>query len=825
LKKRIVSAVLAMCLCMSSPSIAYASQEDPLRQEDVIIEESGSGSVSRDSEIPSPSEVYDAMIALKDRDEYKEGTPWTNDEPYSDSKGYYRWKGGMLDGKNIVAVGCVAFAFILSDEAFGSLPARMYAAGAFSYEDIKAGDILRVDNDVHTVIVLEVNDAGVVVAEGNISTGDHKGRVHWGRAISKEEVMSSTSHYITRYPEGYVPPDDPEANVSIGNGTLEGGLTWNLTKAGTLTISGKGDMPDFGSIEEQPWSDNGSQIRKVVIEEGVTSIGSCAFWKCGVLGVKIASSVTTIGNSAFRDSSIISVTIPSSVKTINDSAFRECQNLSSVTVSEGVETIVQNAFRACASLTSIDLPASIGEVGAGTFFQCQKLENVTFAPGSKQVKMGDNMFTQCYYLMNVKLPKSIDRISEGMFQNCLMLAGVEIPQGAESIGGSAFASCQGLTTIIIPDSVTTIGMAAFSASSLKDIYFTGTEAQWNSIGKLGDTIAIVSKANIHYSYTPPSGSDPDEPGNGDNPGGGDEPGNGDNPGGGDEPGNGDNPGGGDEPGNGDNPGGGDEPGNGDNPGGDNSGNIENISEAIVTLSQTSYTYDGKPKTPSAIVKLDGKTLVLNTDYTVSYSNNTEVGTAQLTVTGKGNYTGSKTVSFTINRPADQEPVASITCSRTLYKVVYGTKPFKINASSKSEMTFTSSNPKIAAVDKSTGKVTIKQTGVVTINIKAGEASENVTVKISPKKQSVKTVKAVKGKKLTVKWAKDKMASGYQIQISTDKKFKKNVKSKKMSKTSYTFTKLKTGKKYYVRVCSYKKSGKETLDGTWSKVKVSSKIKK
>ena len=101
----------------------------------------------------------------------------------------------------------------------------------------------------------------------------------------------------------------------------------------------------------------------------------------------------------------------------------------------------------------------------------------------------------------------------------------------------------------------------------------------------------------------------------------------------------------------------------------------------------------------------------------------------------------------------------------------------------------------------------------------------MTVKVSPKKQSVKSAKVVKGKKLTVKWAKDKMASGYQVQISMDKKFKKNVKSKKLPKTSYTFTKLKMGKKYYVRLRSYKKSGKETLYGAWSKVKLSGKIKK
>lgn len=770
MKKRIVSVVLALCLCISSQSLAYAGQAEPLRHEEVLAEESTSGLVAHDSTTPTPTEVYEAMIALKDREQYKEGTPWTDDEPYSDSKGYYRWKGGPLGGSNIVAVGCVAFAFILSDEAFGALPARMYAAGSFTFEDIKVGDILRVNNDTHTVIVLEVNDASVIVAEGNISTGDHKGRIHWGRAISKEEVMNSASHYITRYPEGYIPPDDPEANVSIAKGTLDGGLAWNLTKAGTLTISGQGAMPDYSSLEEQPWREYGSRIRKVIIGNGVTNISSCAFWECGVLGVEIPSSVTAIGNNAFYKSDIVSINIPSSVKTIGANAFQQCQNLSAVTVSEGVESIGQNAFRACTKLASIELPASIGEVGAAAFFECQGLASATFVPGNKQVKLGDNMFSRCHYLIKVKLPKSIDCIGEGMFQNCLSLAGVEIPQGANSIGTFAFSSCSVFTTVIIPDSVETIGMAAFASCPLEDIYFTGTEEQWNSIGKSSDTIAVVSRATMHYNYVPPVTPNPDD----------------------------------------------DDDNNGDN---------DNISQATVTLDQTSYLCDGKPKTPAVTVKLDGKTLVLDTDYSVVYSDNINVGTAKVTVTGKGNYTGSKTVSFTITNAAGANPTASITCRKTLYKVVYGAKPFQINASSNRSMTFASSDPKIATVDVNTGKVSVKNTGVVTITIKAENVSRKVTVKVSPKKPSVKTAKAAKGRKLTVKWAKDKMASGYQVQVSTDKKFKKNVKSKKVSKTTYTFKKLKTGKKYYVKIRSYKKSGNETLYSAWSKVKSSSKIKK
>ncbi|EOS24158.1 hypothetical protein C806_02200 [Lachnospiraceae bacterium 3-1] len=165
------------------------------------------------------------------------------------------------------------------------------------------------------------------------------------------------------------------------------------------------------------------------------------------------------------------------------------------------------------------------------------------------------------------------------------------------------------------------------------------------------------------------------------------------------------------------------------------------------------------------------------------------------------------------------------CKKTVYKVAYGAKPFKINATSKSKMTFTSSKSKIAAVDKNIGRVTIKNTGVATITIKAGKVSKKVTIKVSPKKPSIKSVKTAKGKKLTVKWEKDKMALGYYVQLGTDKKFKKNVKSKSLSKTSYMFTKLKTGKRYYVRIRSYKKSGNETSYGAWSKAKVSGKIKK
>lgn len=252
-----------------------------------------------------------------------------------------------------------------------------------------------------------------------------------------------------------------------------------------------------------------------------------------------------------------------------------------------------------------------------------------------------------------------------------------------------------------------------------------------------------------------------------------------------------------------------------------------ISPATVTLEKNNYTYDGTAKSPSVIVRLGEKVLELNTDYTVEYSDNIYVGTAKVTVTGKGNYTGSKSVNFTITKAVGEpeQDSTTIVCKKTVYEVVYGAKPFKINAVSKSKLTYISSNRGVASVDKKTGKVTVKGCGVADITIRVGKDSVKVTVKVSPKKQSVKSVKASRGRKLTVKWTKDRNASGYQVQISANKNFNKIEMQKNVSKNTCTFKKLKVKKKYYVRVRSYKKAGKEMLYGEWSKAKKSSKVKK
>lgn len=142
----------------------------------------------------SEEAVRNAMLALKKK--YPEGTRYTNDD-------FYAWKGGIFSG----GYGCAGFAFMLSDAAFGSLPARYYS----DYSNIRVGDILRMNNNTHSVIVLEVRRKEIVIAEGNYNSS-----VHWGRVISMDAVNDGTTTYgMTRYPKSEQQTGDLDGDSDI----------------------------------------------------------------------------------------------------------------------------------------------------------------------------------------------------------------------------------------------------------------------------------------------------------------------------------------------------------------------------------------------------------------------------------------------------------------------------------------------------------------------------------------------------------------------------------------------------------------------------------
>lgn len=126
--------------------------------------------------------IYESMVALKAK--YPEGTRYTNANSYV-------WH--AIPGVTYTGYGCAGFAFMLSDAAFGDLPARKVTG--FTLEDVRVGDILRINNDTHSVIVLEVRSNSVIIAEGNYNSS-----VHWGRELPRSTVESANYMY-TRYPD------------------------------------------------------------------------------------------------------------------------------------------------------------------------------------------------------------------------------------------------------------------------------------------------------------------------------------------------------------------------------------------------------------------------------------------------------------------------------------------------------------------------------------------------------------------------------------------------------------------------------------------------
>ena len=233
-----------------------------------------------------------------------------------------------------------------------------------------------------------------------------------------------------------------------------------------------------------------------------------------------------------------------------------------------------------------------------------------------------------------------------------------------------------------------------------------------------------------------------------------------------------------------------------------------ISKANVTLSTSTYAYDGKAKKPSVTVKLNGKTLKNGTDYTVSYSNNTKVGTAKVTITGKGNYTGSVSKTFSIKNNFKKATVSGISTKAFTGKNITQSITVKYNGKTLKNGT-----------DYTVSYSNNKKIGTATAKI-AGKGSYTGTVaktfKINPAKQEIQKLTA-KSKAFFVDWAQKGSATGYEIQYATNSKFtsakKVTITNNKTDKT--TVSKLSGKKKYYVRVRSYTTVKGTKYYGTWS----------
>ncbi len=260
----------------------------------------------------------------------------------------------------------------------------------------------------------------------------------------------------------------------VASGTCGTNLTWTLDDEGLLTVSGEGYMSDY-NFDDMPWYDYRDNIKSLIIEEGVISVGIHAFWSCEKLEtVSISDSVETIGDEAFEACyNLKSLTIGNGVKSIGHSAFAYCYDLENVTIPDSVETIGGYAFGWCQSLKTATIGSGAKNIGKIVFSGCLLVDviidennpNYSYKDGYLLSKDGTVLIvplTTVDYDGVTEIPEGVKEIKAGAFSN-FSLTTVEIPEGVETIGEYAFYNISNdVRCMLIPKSVTSIGSKAIA---------------------------------------------------------------------------------------------------------------------------------------------------------------------------------------------------------------------------------------------------------------------------------------------------------------------------------------------------------------------------
>ncbi|MCR5794537.1 MAG: leucine-rich repeat protein, partial [Solobacterium sp.] len=555
-----------------------------------------------------------------------------------------------------------------------------------------------------------------------------------------------------------------------------------------------------------------SNLTDIIIPENITTINSGTFSGCSKLTeITIPYGVTDIGYSAFEScSSLTDLTIPESVVNIGNYAFRNCGSLTEIVIPDSVVSIGSYVFEICSSLRKITIPDSVATIDYGIVYRCANIktagpigsgsdyefgwteqipdkafgtcENLTDVALPETITyIGAHAFEACSNLKSISIPDSVTGIGEWAFTYCSGLTSITIPDGITKIGYSVFSNCTNLNTVIIPDSITDIDSYAFTycpnlvnvqipetVGSIGKHAFTGCTSLLGviipqSVVSIGENAFgyrynnggyVVIEGFTIYGY---SGTAAETYAN--------------------------------------------------------ENGIAFIDMNVTELNASNVadikaqTYTGKAIRPAVTVTVNGTALVNGTDYTVSYKNNINAGTASVTVTGTGKYTGAVTKNFTINK-ASQKVTAKAAAD-----YIFAGKTTTITVTgNQGDLTYTSSDTSVATVSAA-GKVTGKKAGTVTISV-VSAATQNykkktstVTVTVQPVLAATSKIAAAnKAGGIKVAWKAVTGATGYYIYRNG--KLAKTVTDG--STTSWGDTKATgNGTKYTYKIVAYCEAGKSS----------------
>lgn len=271
------------------------------------------------------------------------------------------------------------------------------------------------------------------------------------------------------------------AAAADASGALTDTASWSFA-GGTFTVRGAGEIPD--DVLAAAVSPYKSQIKRVVVENGVVSLGRRAFLWCDALeSVSLPGSMKRISNDCFCGCPALKkIDIPGGVQVIGSGAFMDCASLKSVTLPASLHVIESDAFRGCTSLKEIRFPSSLCYIGFEAFM-ASGLTSVTL-PGSVRALDGW-AFSQCKSLTHAVLSPGLTMLCDCVFQN------------------------SALEYVVIPKSIRSVSDAAFYNCTLKEIYYEGTEAEFKAIDIIGGsdllnvsgtTEKLFNTAALHIQY-------------------------------------------------------------------------------------------------------------------------------------------------------------------------------------------------------------------------------------------------------------------------------------------------------------------------------------
>ena len=301
------------------------------------------------------------------------------------------------------------------------------------------------------------------------------------------------------------------------NNCLHWEVSTGVLSGKTLTISGTGVMPDFNFPEGNlaPWWNYEAlgmltsfgnfklegELKKVVIKDGVTNVGSYAlFCLPAATQVTLPDSVTRIGRYGIAMcSKLTGMSIPKGVTEIGDFGLAG-DGLTAITLPDGLQSLGRGAFDSCTSLTNTTLPAAITAVPGKCFADCTKLLNVKYA--GTVTAIGDLAFESCKSLVTAPIPATVTELGASAFNGCVALTDVTLPAGVTAIPDGCFQGCTALKDMKLPGTVTRVGHNAFTGcTALGDVRCYGAPPTVEPAGAAEHSFepAIVT---IHYNPDP-----------------------------------------------------------------------------------------------------------------------------------------------------------------------------------------------------------------------------------------------------------------------------------------------------------------------------------